>query len=70
MMTRNILNIFLCSDDIEKHMKSIENDLIDLEDYCDRCEITNNKLDHQYQLSLYKQRKNVQLEEVKSKFIL
>lgn len=52
-------------EDLEKHIRLVEDEMIVLEDLCDRCEVNKNKLDHQYQLSLYKQRKNVQLEEDK-----
>ena len=45
----------------------VESKLVHLEDVCEKHDLSSNKLQHEYQLSLYRQRKNVELEQVKGK---
>lgn len=55
------------ADDLSIGLQAMEDDLVVLENLCECCDLQNNQLHHQYQLSLHKQRRNVQLEQFKSK---
>ena len=52
-------------DGLNKSIRDVESMLILLEDVCDEIQQKKNKVEHEYQLDKYRQRKNMELEQTK-----